>query len=726
MKRITLTLTLLIAHCICWGQAPLPSVDDALKTFADKKEKVLTVTVSGELNELKMQKLKDALEYGNDLSAAVVILDSKGGSITAAQEMAAQIENFQKPTIVYIRKDALDEAVILCFAADEIIVNDDARVGGEKGIPSTKGKGSKVSAMAASMLKASAMRNGHNPEVAEAMVNPDKVLRDGDDLLSPKGRLLTLDAAAAIKKLANGKPMFATHRVGSLDKAFKAKGWEKAERVEAPFNGSSDFRTVKDLPDNLAEPIADKIEVGPDSKVMILELKSEFDQLLLYHFRRGFKLVDKDPSYVAVIIDMNTPGGRVDVLKEIAAFCNACRVPVILYVEDMAISAGAILSFATDEIYMKDGSHIGAAAPVLIGGGGVQEVPASYKEKLMSFIRSSARALAQKNGYREDVAEAMIDAEVEVKIGDVMISPSGKLLTLTAREAMKIMPDGKTLHGNGIVSSLDGVLKLKGLDKVAKSNVITLKTTASEKIARLITAISPLLFILGIICFYIEARSPGFGVFGATALASFGLIFFGHHIAQAAGFEGVLVFIIGVILLLLELFVIPGFGIAGISGILCMLAGFVWIMIPYLPGKTAEFDNPWGEFGMDDLNMALLRMSASIVLGVIAFWILAKLFPKTSLFTKLVHVGSASSDAGFDGTDEKKNQPLVGKVGVAKSVLRPSGIAVIDGKRVDVVTQGAFIEAGTKIRVKEVKGVRIVVLPIKDIEPPSGKDDDVA
>jgi membrane-bound serine protease (ClpP class) len=548
------------------------------------------------------------------------------------------------------------------------------------------------------------------------MINPDTVLRNDEELVSPKGKLLKLDAADAVKKMPNGKPTLATARVESLDALFEFKEWKKADRVVAPFNGSDDFLTIKDVEDNVELPKADKIEVDDDSKVLILELKSDFDQLLLYHFRRGFKLVEKDKSFVAVIIDMNTPGGRVDVLKEIAAFINACDVPVILYVEDMAISAGAILSFATDEIYMKDGSHIGAAAPVLIGGGGVQEVPESYKEKLMSFIRSSARALAQKNGYREEVAEAMIDAEVEVKIGDIMICPTGKLLTLTAREAVKIMPDGKPLHGHGIVPSLEDVLKLKGLDKIAQDRRITLKTTASEKIARLITTISPLLFILGIICFYVEARTPGFGVFGITALISFGLIFFGHHIAQAAGFEGVFIFLLGVFLLLLELFVIPGFGIAGVSGILCMLTGFVWIMIPHLPGKTAEFNNPWGEFGVDDLNMALIRMCISIVLGGVAFWLMAKLFPKTPIFNKLVHVGATSSDAGFDGTDEKKNKPLEGKVGVAKSVLRPSGIAIIDGKRIDVVTQGAYIEAGTKIRVKEVQGVRIVVVPVKDVE----------
>ncbi len=465
---------------------------------------------------------------------------------------------------------------------------------------------------------------------------------------------------------------------------------------------------------------------GEGDKVLIFNLHCEFNKPLLYSARRALRIVKNDPAIRAVIIDMDTPGGEVGVLMEITGMIRECRVPVYLFINPAATSAGALLSFATQGIYLRPEGSIGAAAPVFRGPGGFLKVPSSFAEKYRSYMKGIVRALAQNNGYRQRVGEAMIDQDVEYKIGDHLVSAKGSLLTLTAKEAVEIMPDGKPLHGHAIVNSLDELLKLKMLDKAQR---IRIKLSSSEKIARFLTMIAPLLMLLGMLGFYVEIRTPGIGLPGLVAVICFALAMFGHHVAGLAGKEDLLLLAVGVTLLLIEIFVIPGFGVCGVLGLLFMGAGFVMMMIPHLPSSAPEFPTLSADLLEHYLKSALFNLIITVGLTAFAIFLLKKFLPKTAFYSKLVLRHAATKEAGYTATQEDENKPLVGMTGEALSILRPSGIGLFGNRRVDVVTRGDYLEKGEKIIVKAVKGSRIIVVPAATETPPdpdAGGDKDAS
>ncbi len=455
---------------------------------------------------------------------------------------------------------------------------------------------------------------------------------------------------------------------------------------------------------------------GKNDRFLVVDLHQEFNQPLLYLFRRAQRQIKRDKSIRAMIISMDTPGGRVDVLQEIIGIINEIDVPVYLYVVGDAISAGALLSFSTQGIYMTANSQIGDAAPIFMGPGGVQKMGAVEREKIQSYLRSMVRTMAQNNGYRQEVGVAMIDAEFELQYGEKLICAGGKqgeLLTMTAREAAEIMPDGKPLHAHAVVKDMRELLQIKGLDQ---AEMLEVKVGIADKIARFLTMLAPLFIVLAIIGIYIELNTPGFGVPGLFGVACLAAAFFGHHIAGLAGWGELILILLGLVLLGLEIFVIPGFGVCGITGIGCILGGLVWMMVPRLPRSVPGLD-PLVDRIDFYLQRALLNLVVMIVLAAVAFFLLRKWLPKTVMFRKLVLDHAETREAGYSGSNESKNIGLVGAAGIAATDLRPSGIATIENRRVDVVSLGEYIHQGERIRVKAVKGARVVVVKVKESEP---------
>jgi len=384
----------------------------------------------------------------------------------------------------------------------------------------------------------------------------------------------------------------------------------------------------------------------------------------------------------AVILQIDTFGGRVDAAVQIRDSLLRSPLRTVAFVDKRAISAGALISLAATTIAMAEGGTIGAATPVMMGAPGAPPQPAA--EKTVSYLRKEFRATAESRGRPPLIAEAMVDADVEIP----EVSAKGKLLTLTTEEALK--------HKVADLRVADLTALLAALD-LAGAEVRRVAETWAESLVRFLThpVVSSLLMTLGVLGILIEIRTPGFGVPGTVGIASLGLFFWGHYLVRLAGWEVLLLVGTGLALLGVELFLLPGFGVTGALGIGAILGGLTWTLI----GRGATWEA---------LTWAALRVLASalaaLALGLVAF----RFLPRLPLARRLVLETAMNARKGYASPPEADTGWL-GKRGVAATALRPAGIARIEGTRVDVVTDGEYVEVGEAIRVTRVDGNRIVV-----------------
>ena len=394
----------------------------------------------------------------------------------------------------------------------------------------------------------------------------------------------------------------------------------------------------------------------------------------------------------AVVFVMNTPGGRVQEAREIVSLIGQIDVPVYTFVEKDAYSAGAIIALATPHIYMAPGSVIGAATPMLMTPfGGIQEMPAEVQEKMISAVAALVRAAAEQGGHDPQIGEAMVRREMEYKIGTNVISREGELLTLTAREAEGVLSEGT-------VKDVASMLEQAGLPD---AEIKTLTVTPAEKVARVIAALAPILLMIGLGGIYLEIKTPGFGLPGITGAAALVLFFFGHHIAGLAGMEDVVIFIVGFTLLFVEVFVTPGFGVLGISGITLILFSLLSAMTWKIPGHVLPAPD------ISTLQHAITSLAVGMAGTVVIGFFAGKYLPKSRLFRPIVLSQRTDKADGFTASVE--HSELLGKEGVAEMNLHPAGRALFNGDRANVITHGEFIDQGARIRVTEVHGSRIVV-----------------
>jgi membrane-bound serine protease (ClpP class) len=394
----------------------------------------------------------------------------------------------------------------------------------------------------------------------------------------------------------------------------------------------------------------------------------------------------------AVILDINTFGGRVDAAVLIRDALLEAKVPTVAFINKRAISAGALISLAAETIIMADGATIGAATPVQVGAPGAPAQP--VEEKTVSYMRKEFRATAEQRNRPPDIAEAMVDADVEIP----KVIEKGKLLTLTTKEALDLQV--ADFRANDLTAVLQ-LLELEHADLRHASE------TWAESLVRFLThpVVSSLLMTLGIMGILVEIRAPGFGVPGILGLISLGLFFWGHTLVQLAGLEELLLVGIGLVLVAVEIFVLPGFGIAGILGIGFLIGGLGMSLI----GSGANWDT---------ILAALGRVSLSILIAILASLVLLRFFPRLPFGQRLLLKTSLLSKEGYASGPEE-DQRWLGKRGLAATDLRPAGIAHLNGTRVDVVSEGDFIDAGQPVEVVRVDGNRIVVRVIT--EPAEGR-----
>ena len=338
---------------------------------------------------------------------------------------------------------------------------------------------------------------------------------------------------------------------------------------------------------------AEAREVVGKGDVVVIPLKGEVAPSLVLFLRRAQKETERAGAS-AIIFDMDTYGGRLDSAEKITGILNHATIPTYTYINTNAGSAGALIALATKHIYMAPVSAIGAAAPILSTG---EDLPPTQKEKTVSFWSALIRSNAVRNGHNPDVGEAFMNKEKEVKIGNRVLHPKGSLLTLSAQEAAEKI-NGKPVLAEGTAESIKELAQKAGL----KGKIFRFEPSGFEQLAFWLTALAPLLLLGGVLGAYIEFKIPGFGIAGAASITCFALFFLGHYFAGLAGWEAVALFVIGLVLVLLEVFV---FGHSTI--IIGAVRRFVHVRLlclgdgGSLPGAEfladrADVENPFNEY----------------------------------------------------------------------------------------------------------------------------------
>ncbi len=422
-------------------------------------------------------------------------------------------------------------------------------------------------------------------------------------------------------------------------------------------------------------------------KACVIPVKGMVDKGLSGFIVRAISEAEKAGCQYA-IFEIDTFGGRVDAAVEIRdAILDAPFEQTVAYINKRAISAGALIALSSKVIYMAEGATIGAAQPVQIGGTGQSQ---AVGEKYVSYLRKEFKATAEKNGYPPEIAEAFVDSDVEIE----GLIEKGKLLTLTSQEAKK----NKLIKS--IIPTREAVLERLG---IAQEEVFHYSMTWSEVLVRILThpVISSLLLTFGFLGMIFELRMPGFGVSGMIGLACLALFFLGHYLIGMAEWFDILIFVIGVVLIFLEILVFPGFGMAGIIGTICILVSlFLSLVKKEIPSVPVP--------AIDIMN-ALTIMGGAFFLAAGGMIIGFYFFPNSSFGRKLFLSRTLKRQSGKDAAASGPEYDLVGKTGQVHTTLRPAGKAMINGTLYDVVSYDEFIEKGTDIIVKEATQSRIVV-----------------
>lgn len=428
--------------------------------------------------------------------------------------------------------------------------------------------------------------------------------------------------------------------------------------------------------------------VAKQAVAYVIPVRDQVAKPTLYILRRGLKEAIEQKADV-VILDMETPGGALDVTFEIMEALSKFPGETITFVNKEAISAGAFISAVTDEIHFAPGGVIGAAAPVLSTGG---EIDASMKQKIVSYLRARVRAVSEGKGYRGEVISAMIDADYELKIDEKVIKPKGELLSLTATEASKTYGDPPVpLLAAGISTDIDALLTAK----FGQGNfeIRQFRVTWSERLAQYLTAFAPILMGLGMLLIFVEFKTPGFGWPGITGGVLLAIVFFGHYVAGLSGHEPALFFALGLLLLGVELFFFPGAILPALVGACLMLGSLLWAMADIWPDQPVSFS---GDVFVRPVTNLALAMAIAAVLAVA----LLRFLPRSWFWDKLVlsaAIGANAQNSTGPAVVREPTDSLVGAEGVAVTGMFPSGEIEIAGRRYQARLALGFVPAGTPV-----------------------------
>ncbi|MBM7660789.1 membrane-bound serine protease (ClpP class) [Bacillus mesophilus] len=409
--------------------------------------------------------------------------------------------------------------------------------------------------------------------------------------------------------------------------------------------------------------------------VYVIPVQETVEKGLLAFINRSIKEAEEMNAEL-IILDINTPGGVVAAASDIAKSVTSTNVPLIAFVNKQALSAGAYIALNADEIYMTPGSTMGSAAIIDQQGN-------AAGAKAESFWLAAMKSAAELNDRDPIYALAMADQDIDLpELG----AGKGELLTLTPTQAVEVG------YSEGTVSSLSELTEKLG---VSDHQIVQSEVSLSENIARFIThpVVVPILLSLGSLGLILELYSPGFGIPGFVGVSSLLLFFYGHTVAGLAGMEAIILFVVGFILLIIELFV-PG-GILGVIGLAAVL--------------TSVF------ISTESIELAAISVFIAFLVCVIVSVLLFKVFgKKIRLFDRLVLKDATHTEQGY--VSNVNRHELVGLEGETVSPLRPSGTAIFNDEYLHVVTEGVYISEKTPVKIVKVEGARVVVREIRLLE----------
>lgn len=479
---------------------------------------------------------------------------------------------------------------------------------------------------------------------------------------------------------------------------------------------------------------ADRAEADKTVQAVVITVHEMIDDGLFQSIkRRSEEAMEGGADYL--IYEIETYGGLVQSADDISKYLIQDipdEVRTVAYVNREAISAGAMISVACRDILMRRGTTIGASAPITMGG----ELEGAEREKMESFIRATFSRAAEANGYPEALLRAMVSRDLEVwqvpnrRTGGneyfekaylpddpntydlnrkKLVVPEGELLTLTAAKAKE--------YGiaRAVVDNLDEALAfLEQRDGVVFARPVgRLETNWSEEMVRFLnspTVVS--ILILGILLgIYVEFNTPGLGLPGLTAVICLAILVGSKYLIGMANWWEIAILALGVVLLMVEIFVIPGFGIAGFMGIALILVGLFALFIPNAPDEI-----PWPKdpTSWDLAAQNLFAVAVGFLIFVVIAILISRYMDRLPFLQSMIlrtSVGRQPAEVALPPEQQAKTADLlkVGQIGKAVSILRPAGKARFGDEMADVITRGEFIEEGIEVEITEIQGNRIVV-----------------
>ena len=471
------------------------------------------------------------------------------------------------------------------------------------------------------------------------------------------------------------------------------------------------------------------LEKVASKTILVIPIRGEIGSSTAYFVKRSIRRA-RDEKAGVILFDFDTPGGDMASMIEICQALGGLEgTPTIGFVNPLAGSAGAIILAGVNHIYMRSPSVVGSAALIAFDPQrGIIELPERVLEKYNSFIRAQVAGMAEKNGHPPALFQAMVDQKLEVR--EVFVDGERKFLTKKDRDNLQVrvnagqvkevregelvVAEGELLAlydqdaerlglSRGTVASREDLLERIGL---ADFTVTDSREIWSEHLARFLThpVIVLVLMLVGAIGIYVELNTPGFGVPGMVGIGAFAILFLGQYVAGLAHILEPLLFLAGVGLLAIEIFVTPGFGFLGAGGILLMLVSVI------LAGQ--DFAVPVGEFQRGVFERNVTTVFGGFILSVVGMALMARYVPRTRVFNVLAL--RAPADAAALHGSAVAERAAVGDRGLATTPLRPAGRARFGDQYLDVVTEGQFLTSGSTIVVLRVDGNRIVVGPVRD------------
>ncbi|MCB1085184.1 MAG: serine protease [Chlamydiia bacterium] len=675
----------------------------------------------------------------SDGGRLLIQVNSSSGDINEVLSFAQEIydlkERRDKYVIVFVQGKAVGPAAILPFLADELIVTPMAVWGdipyGVKGEMTTE----QIATAARGLITDTIKHRETLRRLAIAMVDPHH-------------QVANIPGSSFDPLVLNREQMESLGLVHEVltDQAFASKFVtpdlrEQPEKEIAYKRENIDLlkRYIQYSPTE--ENLFGYLHIGNDRSI---------DQSTYIYVK--FALSDFVKKGVrAVILDLNTPGGEVLSALKIVNLLQRLdaneQIPVIAFVHNWAVSAGAMLAYACRFIAIEPNSLMGAAEPVIVGKEGGMT---TASEKVNSALRAEFANLASFYGRNPLIAEAMVDKDIilvnrkgkitplrsneeVINSGshpDVMITGPGKLLTLNAKE----MVEFKVANFEVPLSPLPKITEEeqeKGMWPASKSLVF--QEPFLKKIPHAVMvdyhdwrvgffsilshpAIATLLFVGLIIGLYIEINTPGFGVPGSIALGCLAFILLSSFASHAINWIEIIILCVGLILLALELFVIPGFGIIGIMGIVLTIIGLFALMLPGIDQINVFNPETFELVGMTFIER-LAWLCGGLLFAIIVIVLLARFVSHRFFrFSKLVLKGEQESRAGYVSGIPRKMMPQKGELGETVSPLRPSGKVHVGESLYDAITLGGYIDKNVHIEVVKVEGSKVVVRQIKEEE----------